>query len=118
MKKRKKAYLSSNSIQKGFYKNKLQTRYNLIFADNLREADILIVPVELTLTPKQELDIDAARFNKIHISILSSDTIIRDKFHAILDKEFLEENKEFEKEEQRELRNLEDDLDYGMELRL
>lgn len=110
MKKKRKAYISSESLQKGIYKKKLSARYNLIYADNLRDADILIVPVDQTLTQRQELDINTGRYNRISISIIDSESILKDRFGAVLDKEFIDDRKE--------KNNLDDDLDYGLELRL
>lgn len=117
MKKKRKAYISSESLQKGIYKKKLSARYNLIYADNLRDADILIVPVDQTLTQRQELDINTGRYNRISISIIDSESILKDRFGAVLDKEFIDDRKERD-DDRREKNNLDDDLDYGLELRL
>lgn len=113
--KKKKAYISCKSVQKGIYKKKISARYNLIYADNLLDADILIVPIEKEPTAEQHLDINTAINNNLKISILSTAKIMNEEFSPILDKVFDEKIK---REERREINNLDDDLEYGLELRL
>lgn len=88
---------------------------NLIYADNLLDADILIVPIEKEPTAEQHLDINTAINNNLKISILSTAKIMNEEFSPILDKVFDEKIK---REERREINNLDDDLEYGLELRL
>ena len=106
----RKVYLLSKAKEKEKYKKKIRDRYRVVFLEDDVDADLVILPIEEGITIEQQMYIDELK-EGASLTMLSSKDILDDNFERVLDKE-LEREKSLEKSR----KQINDDLDYGLEI--
>lgn len=82
MTERLKAYISSESRNSRLYKNKFNRLFDIIHY-SIKDADLLIVPIEIKISEKQVADAQFASKHDIEVVYIPSDIVLDDKLNLI-----------------------------------